>query len=285
MQSNFGQRFTRTLGLGATMKRITLVILACLISVHSYAKVYTFGIVPQQSASRLAQQWGPILDHISAQTGDKIVFSTASDIPTFEQRLEQGDYDFAYMNPYHYSVYSELTGYLAIAKAKDKLIKGIIVVRKDSGITSIEQLANTTLAFPSPAAFAASILTRGALAQSDIPFKPEYVSSHDSVYLSVAKGFYPAGGGIFRTFNSLPSETRDQLTPIYVTEGYTPHAIAVHPRVSEKTRQEVSQALYKLENDPVTLEQLSALNIKGFVPAQDQDWDDVRRLNINLLSQ
>lgn len=260
-------------------------LLAASVSVTAQAETYTFGIVPQQSASRLASQWGPILTRLSLETGHNIEFATAADIPTFEENLRQGKYDFSYMNPYHYAVFSEASGYRALAKAKDKQIKGIIVVKKDSGITSIEQLNGQALAFPSPAAFAASILTRADIQSAKVDFTPYYVSSHDSVYLSVAKGFYSAGGGIVRTFNSLPEETRQQLTPIWSTKGYTPHAVAAHASVPENISQQIQQALVTLTDDPKSNAALLNLKIKAFTPAQDSDWDDVRNLNISLLEQ
>jgi len=101
-------------------------------STTAIAKEYTFGIVPQQSAKKLARVWTPILQHLSQETGMKIKFSTAKDIPTFEKRLAEGEYDFAYMNPYHFTVFNEQPGYKAMAHQSDKRIKGIVVVRKDS---------------------------------------------------------------------------------------------------------------------------------------------------------
>ncbi|MFM2590004.1 phosphate/phosphite/phosphonate ABC transporter substrate-binding protein [Vibrio sp. TBV020] len=244
----------------------------------------TFGIVPQQSASRLAEQWGPVMEYLSQETGQRIEFSTAADIPTFEKRLANGEYDVAYMNPYHYTVYSANPGYKAIAKAKDKRIKGIIVVRKDQSIESLEQLDNKTLAFPSPAAFAATILTQSDLNKAGVSFSSDYVSSHDSVYLSVARGFYPAGGGVMRTFNSIPDELREQLTPLWTTQPYTPHAIAYHPRISATQAAKIQSALQRMEQVSSGKEQLKSLNIKGFINAQDSDWDDVRALDINVLN-
>ncbi|WP_159739103.1 phosphate/phosphite/phosphonate ABC transporter substrate-binding protein [Vibrio atypicus] len=265
------------------MKLRHLLIALMIYTPLSFAEVYTFGIVPQQSAKRLAAQWTPILDEISRQTGHTIVFSTAADIPTFEQRLKEGEYDFAYMNPYHYTVYSQNPGYRAMAKAKDKRLKGIIVVKKGSNITSASQLEGKTLAFPSPAAFAASILTRNYLTQASVEFEPEYVSSHDSVYLAVAKGFYPAGGGIYRTFNSLPDETKKLLTPIWETNGFTPHAIAAHPRVPQTIVEAVSLSFSQLGQTKETQNIIKPLRIQSFALAHDSDWDDVRELNINLL--
>lgn len=151
--------------------------------------VYTFSVVPQQSATKTAKIWAPVLKQLGQKTGYRFKLKTAKNIPVFEQRLLNAESDFSYMNPYHYTVFHEKSGYNAIAKAKDKRIRGIVVVRKDSKIKSIEELNGKNLAFPSPAAFAASILPRGYFNQQGIKITPKYVSSHDSVYSNVAKGF------------------------------------------------------------------------------------------------
>ncbi|MCG9582507.1 phosphate/phosphite/phosphonate ABC transporter substrate-binding protein [Vibrio tubiashii] len=265
------------------MRTTTLALSTLLLSTATLADTLTFGVVPQQSASRLAKQWGPLVDTLKEQTGYEITFSTAPNIPEFEKRLSEGEYDLAYMNPYHYTVFSQVSGYRAIAKAKDKRIKGIIVARKSNDYQSLEDLQGQTLAFPSPAAFAATVLTQSDLKNADVEFKSDYVSSHDSVYLSVAKGFYPAGGGVMRTFNTLPDVVKSQLEPIWITKPYTPHAIAYHPRLTNDQANAIQAALVSLQNTSQGGQQLKSLNIKGFEPASDSDWDDVRALNIKIL--
>ncbi|MFT6103003.1 MAG: phosphonate transport system substrate-binding protein, partial [Candidatus Endobugula sp.] len=111
-------------------------------------KNYSFGVVPQQSAQRLANLWGPVFAYVSKETGVKLQFKTAKNIPEFEKRLMAGDYDFAYMNPYHFTIFNQNPGYRAVAVRKGQPIKGIIVVRKDSAIQSLEELEGQTLAFP-----------------------------------------------------------------------------------------------------------------------------------------
>ncbi|MEI8650522.1 PhnD/SsuA/transferrin family substrate-binding protein [Paraglaciecola sp. Hal342] len=107
---------------------------------------------------KLAKLWTPLLTEISKKSGVKLIFTTAPNIPMFEQRLAKGEYDFAYMNPYHFVVYNKSAGYQALAKQKNKRIQGIIVVKKNSGITELGQLKDLTLAFPAPAAFAAYLI-------------------------------------------------------------------------------------------------------------------------------
>ncbi len=263
---------------------LTIFLLLASHAVQTEEVTYSFGIVPQQSASKLARLWGPLLNRLSQDSGLKLRFATAPDIPTFEQRLAAGEYDIAYMNPYHYTVFHESPGYQALAKARDKRIKGIMVVRKDSTIDRLPDLREATLAFPAPAAFAASILTRAQLKALDVTFQPKYVSSHDSVYRTIAKGIYPAGGGVVRTLNNVTPEIRDQLRILWTSQGYTPHAIAVHPRVESKTTQRLQRALVQLDSQAEGATLLRGIKIKGFETARDGDWDDVRGLQLEELS-
>ena len=242
-----------------------------------------FGIVPQQSAKKLAQLWTPITAYLSDKAGIKIRFATANNIPTFEQRLLEGEYDIAYMNPYHFVVFNQRPGYHAIIKQSNKRIKGIVVVRKDSPIESLAELNGTTLAFPSPAAFAASVLPRAKMAQDGISFTPQYVSSHDSVYLTVSKGLFPAGGGVMRTLNNTDPAVKEQLRVLWSTPGYTPHAIAVHPSLPGNIVEQLQSAFLSMNSDLEGQALLATINFNGMEAAMDSDWDDVRDLDIKLL--
>ena len=249
----------------------------------SEQKNYTMGIVPQQSATKLARLWTPILKYLGERSGLILRFKTAPNIPTFERRLAAGAYDFAYMNPYHYTVFHEAPGYFPFAHAADKRIRGILVVRKDSPIQDLGALAGKTLAFPAPAAFAASVLPRAHFRNQGIEIVPKYVNSHDSVYRSVAKGLYPAGGGVMRTFRNVNPSVSEQLRILWTSEGYTPHAIAAHPTVPGDAVDRLQRALLDMHQDGTGEALLESIKIKGFAAAQDQDWDDVRSLNIQLL--
>ncbi len=237
------------------LPKLALIIIPLLMSavtIHSHAKqleptppTYTFGVVPQQSGSKLSRLWSPILQYLENETGYHLRFATTRNIPTFEKRLSTGKYDIAYMNPYHYTEHHDITGYNAFAKAKDKRLKGILVVHKDSTLKSLEDLEDQELAFPSNA-FAATLVPRAHFNQLGTDVTPKYVSSHDSVYRNVAKGRYPAGGGVMRTFKNASPEIRDQLRVLWKSDGYTPHAFAAHPRVPPEAVEKIQQAMLKM---------------------------------------
>lgn len=248
-------------------------------------KSLSFGVVPQQAASRLAEDWGPLLAEVSRRSGVSLVFRTAPNIPAFEERLATGDYDLAYMNPYHYVVFHKASGYLAFAKEQERRLKGILVVRKDSAVLKPADLAGKTVVFPAPAAFAASILPQAEFGRLKIPIETRFVASHDSVYRAVASGLHEAGGGIQRTFEAMPTDVREQLRVLSETPGYTPHALAAHPRVPAAIVERLRKAMASLADDEIGRALLTPLAFKGVVAAQDREWNDIRALDIDLLAR
>ncbi|GGF55355.1 phosphate ABC transporter substrate-binding protein [Terasakiella brassicae] len=246
---------------------------------NARAETLYFGIVPQQAATRLANMWLPFMQELSAQTGLDIRFATMKDIPTFEQCLAQGAYDIAYMNPYHYTVFSKKSGYRAFAHQSEKKLKGLIVVKKGSEVTSLAGLDKKKVAFPSPAAFGASVLPRTEMKAEGLKIEPVYVKSHDSVYKSVIAGYFVAGGGVLRTFNSIPQGMRDQLQVIYRTGAYTPHAFAVNGAMPEEHLATIQNAMLDIARHKPGL--MKSIGMTGLVTAQDSDWNDVRKLDLS----
>lgn len=246
-------------------------------------KTYTVGIVPQQAATQLIRSWGPLIAELSRQSGIKLRFRTTNNIDTFEERLHVAEYDFAYMNPYHYVVFSEHSGYRALAHERDKQIQGIIVAHKDAEIKALEQLRGKTLAFPSHAAFAASILPRAEFTKQNLAIEPRYVGSHDSVYHLVARKRYLAGGGISRTLNAIRPDIRKQLRILWTSQSYTPHAFAANKHVPADVIKAVQTAITQLHADAKGKKYLDDAHLKGFKVAKDADWDDIRLLDITAL--
>lgn len=245
----------------------------------AWSGTFTFGVVPQQDAIRTAQIWGPVLQHLSEQTGHRFELKTAKDIPTFESVLAEGGYDFAYMNPYHFVVFNERVGYQALAHRQGPGIRGVIVVPTDSDFYTLEDLDGATVGFPAPAAFAATLINRAEILATGVSIQPRFTRSHDSVYRAVAAGLLPAGGGIGRTLNAMPDDTRAALRILHKTREYTPHAIAAHPSIIEPVFQQVQQALADM---PSELTQ-SQLKVAGWKAADSADWDDVRVLNLQAI--
>ena len=243
------------------------------------------GVVPQQAPSELAAVWIPMLAAVSRTAGCTFRFATAPSIPEFERRRRQGRYQLAYKNPLHYTVFSRQPGYRAFAREQGRRLRGLIVTRADGGLDSVAELDGREMAFPSPAAFAATVVPMASLAGLGIRVVPAYVASHDSVYLGVARGLYVAGGGIERTLDAIGPEVRDKLRVVWKSAEYAPHAFAALPGVEADAIRGFVAGMQALSLSAAGRAALQRLRFEGIQAAIDSDWDSIRALDLGGLPQ
>ncbi|NOS87160.1 MAG: PhnD/SsuA/transferrin family substrate-binding protein [Methylococcaceae bacterium] len=84
-----------------------------------------------------------------------------------------------------------------------------------------------------------------------------------------------------RTLEAAPAEIRDQLRILWRTDTFTPHALAVHPRVPEAVQQAVAKGLYGMADDAAAAAILQKLNMRGWELGSNTDWDDLRKLPLD----
>lgn len=269
------------------MNRLIIIIFLVLttFSLAIYAetteKVYTIGVVPQFEARKLHEIWRPILDLLEKETAYKFKIRGSSSIPKFEQEFAQGKFDFAYMNPYHLIIANNSAGYIPLVRDHGRKLYGVLVVKKDSGITSPAQLNGKTLAFPAPNALGASLQMRQELHDKfGIEFKTNYVKTHDSVYLNVLLGEASAGGGVQKTLNEQKKQYKDMLRVIYQTQKVAPHPLAVLPDVPVEIRDRVRDALLEIGQSKEGQELLSKIPMKKIGPASMQDYMPLKDIGL-----
>lgn len=211
------------------------------------AKSYTIGVVPQFEQRKLFRIWQPIIDELEARTGFSLHLVGSPKIPVFEKKFMAGEYDFAYMNPYHVLKAHGSQGYIPLVRDGSRRLKGVLVVRKDSPVRDVKELDGKIFAFPSPNALGAALLMRADLQQLyGMTIFPRYVQTHSSVYLNVVLGQADAGGGVMSTLTSQPQSVQDKLRVLYETRSTAPHPLAAHPRVPEADREAFKQAWLEL---------------------------------------
>ncbi len=247
-------------------------------------KIYSVGIVPQFPASEIYTYWSVLLTKIGLQTGECFSLMIMNSIPEFESSLFKGEFDFAFMNPYHQVIAKRTAGYIPLVRDdKNKLI-GIVVVRKDSPFQSLKDLEHAVVVFPAPNAFAASLLIRAALARDHVDFTAEYLKNHTNVYRSVLVGDAQAGGGINNTFVQEPINLRDQLRIIFQSPPYAAHPFSAQPRVPESVRDAFANALIRLKADPANQVLLTKIQIPDPVLANwETDYAPLEKLGIDQL--
>lgn len=244
--------------------------------------IYSVGVVPQFEARRITEIWQPILAEVSQLSGVTLELKASPNIPAFEQQFTAGEFDFAYMNPYHAIIANKKPGYTPLLRDNGRSLFGIIVVKKDSPIQSVSELDGKTVAFPAPNALGAALLPR---AEFDRKFKIRinelYVRSHSSVYLNVLLGKAAAGGGVQKTLSQQPAEVRDQLRVLYQTTKVPPHPLTAHPRIDTSIQDKVKAAFLQLGNTEKGRMLLKAIPMKQIGPASIDDYAPLKEMGLD----
>lgn len=261
---------------------LLLFIVVSLMPIANAEQKYSVGVVPQFEARRIAEIWQPILDEVSRLSGIDLDLKTSSSIPVFEKQLSEGEFDFAYMNPYIAILANTRQGYTPLVRDTGRNLFGIIVVRKDSPIQSVSELAGKTVAFPAPNALGASLIPRAEFARKfNISVNEIYVKSHSSVYLNVLLGKAAAGGGVQKTLSQQAPEIRDQLRVLYRTSEVPPHPLSSHPRVDANVRQKVKAAFLALGTSSEGPALLGRIPMKKIGDASIDDYAPLKEMGLD----
>lgn len=254
------------------LRRNLFGVLACLVMATSNThaaclgeqnttKVYSFDVVPQLTAAKIYTTWSPLLQRVGQEAGLCFELRVSATIPEFEQKLLKGEPEFVFLNPYHAVLANQKKKYQPLLADSEDLLTGILVVRADSPIKSLDELRGKNISFPAPNAFAASLLIRAELAKKKIDINPVFVKTHSNVYRSVIGKDAIAGGGVNNTLDNEAPELRQQLRVLYETSAYTPHPVATHPSVPAAVRERFLKAMLKLTQDEEGRKLLNGINL------------------------
>lgn len=154
---------------------------------------YIFGVHPLHNPKRLFDVYEPMVNYINAHLDNaQLKLESSRDYASFDKKLLDGYFHFALPNPYQ-TIMAEDHGYKTFGKMwDDKNFRGIILVRKDSNIKSIEDLKGKTISYPAPTALAATMMPQWYLYEHGINIKKDiknlYVGSQESSIMNVYLG-------------------------------------------------------------------------------------------------
>ena len=241
----------------------------------------TLAVVPQYTSVQIHKDWTPFIERVARDSGVALTLKIYQSIPKFEADLVKGVPDFAFMNPYHEVMARRAAGYLPLVRDNTPLT-GVLLVRRDSPVRTVKDLAGSKLAFPAPNAFGASLYMRALLTEQEgVKIEPVYVKTHSNVFRQVIVGQAVAGGTVNNALQREPGTVIEQLRVIFETPATAAHPLAAHPRISEAQRKAVTQAILKLRDDPTAAPLLQAVQMATPVAADyARDYRPLERLKL-----
>ena len=236
-----------------------------------------FGVLNQQSPTRTAERWNPILHHVAAVSGVPLHLKMGPTVQDTNAMMARGELDFVFTN-HNFQTEFDSIGFKVIARWGGEAIRGVIAVPLDSPVKSLKDLDGRRVAFPSVDAFVAYAVPVVALRQAGVKVEETFAGNQEGV-LAQLKARRVDGGAVNSRFLAQYSEREGvQFREVFLSQGYPDLAVIAHPRVPAATVEKVRLALLGMKNDPAAAAILTKAASRGFEPATDRDYDGVRQV-------
>lgn len=245
---------------------------------------YVIGIHPLHNPKRLFEVYGPIVDFLNVNMPEAdFTLEASRNYEEFDKKLYGGHFDFAMPNPYQ-TVNSLKHGYRVFGKmADDDDFRGIILVRRDSGINTVADLKGKAVSYPAPTALAATMMpqyyfqTHGLDINHDI--ENLYVGSQESSIINVLRGHVAAGATWpvpWKTFSKENPQLAAQLEVKWQTEPLQNNGWVVRENLPVEVVNKFAALLFNLDQHEQGREMLARIPVSRFEAANNASYGPVQ---------
>ena len=229
------------------------------------------------------ETWSPLLKALGENVHHCYRLEIASTIPEFGKMIQEGHYDYVYMNPFHQVRTKQ--HYEPLIRSTASALRGVIIGSREKKGIALKGLKDITLYLPAPNAFGASLLVRSALQQAGTSLQIRYVNTHSNTYEAVAQDPRSVGGMIRKTFE-LAKRPGDEVEILFETDGYASHPYSAHQGLSARERSAVQQAFLSLNNQTNFSTLLNKVRLRQPGPANyKNDYLPIEKLHLEDLDK
>jgi phosphonate transport system substrate-binding protein len=247
-----------------------------------------FGMVPRLSPAELHRIYDPLAEYLTREIGEKVTIVIPKDFNAYNEAVRTGKMDIGFANPLIYVKAKAKTNIeplvLSAWKKDGTRLRGVIVVRKDSGITNLQDLKGKKIAFVEKDSGAGYIFQMflmskaGLNVRKDITVLP-FTKRHDAVIMDVYNKKADAGGVRDDEIEKLKDKIDiSQLRIVGYTDYFPNWPVFATPKFNKATAAKIRAALLKLKpNDPKNENIIGAASLTGFIPTSDSDFDSLEQ--------
>ncbi len=251
---------------------------------------YIIGVHPLHNPQRLHEIFGPLAALLTKKIdGVDFEIEASRNYAAFDKKLYSGKFEFALPNPYQ-TILSLKHNYRIFGKmGDDDNFRGIILVRKDSGINKVSDLKGKVVSFPAQTALAATMMPqyylheKGLDVNQDIEIK--YVGSQESSIMNVFLGNVAAGATWPPPWQALSKEKPrlpEELEVMWETKPLPNNGLVVRIDIPQNIVDQVSAILFSLHESEVGRVILKPMELTQFESASNETYQPVNRFLIDF---
>ncbi|MCA9866205.1 MAG: phosphate/phosphite/phosphonate ABC transporter substrate-binding protein [Anaerolineae bacterium] len=259
--------------------------------------------VPSGDTQDIIASGDTLAQMLTERTGLTVTSNVGTDFSSVREAMCAGQAQIGWLNTFNYVLANEQCGVdaaLATSRFGATTYAGQIIVRADSGITSLEDLRGKVMCWVDPASTSGYIIPRIMLAAEGIDPDTDFsqtieAGSHNNVVTQVYNGDCDAGATFSDARTGIEEEFPDVLEQVVVlatTSDIPNDSVSFVSDFPEEMRTEIVAALLDIAGSPEGQEALNTLyNIESLVESNDAFYDQFRAdlslagINIEDLAQ
>ena len=227
-------------------------------------------LIPYLSPNVLVPLFQPLASHFEKDVEQPVALFTAPSIRSHVDRILKPDFDIIFSAP-HFGRLSQLdAGYIPIGSF-ERPLKGVITVKKNGAIKTVEQLKGRTIAINDRLVLN-SILTLQELGKlgvslSDIKIVP--AASQNSAILSVISGDVDAAITVNFALSQVPADKLEQVNILFQTgdvASMPSTLILVHPKMPKDQQSKLRASLLRFAETTEGKQFLAVSSYHNVVP-------------------
>lgn len=247
-------------------------------------EAYRLGVFPYAPVLTIDRIYGPVAAQFTEDLGRPVHLKTKPTFGKFAEELRKETYDIILVHPFFYVEARDKHHYVPLARLEEPLT-AMVVAREDGPLETLADLKGKTIGLP-PALAAVSELVKASLIDARLVPGVDVVLEHyrtkPSCLQAVAIGRVAACGLPRFAVAQIDPDNALRLRLIFETDPVSNFVFAAHPRVPESDRINIYKSILAWPFTAKGREILAGGSWSRFVPARDQDYDEVRRHLLRL---
>lgn len=257
------------------------------ISQKSQEKTLLIGLIPEQNLFRQMERYEPFAAYLSKKTGMRVKLTVLSRYGNIINNFVQEGLDGAFFGSFTYALAHAKLGVQVIARPESpdgtSTYHGLIFVRKDSGITSAEQMHGKRFAFVDRATTAGYLLPLAYFKKHQFDYKTGlretyYSGTHEDTIYDVLKGKADIGAAkntVYDRLSASDGKIKQGLKILEHSPSVPENALAVRKSLAPDVKQKLAEALLNMHDDDEGISVLKTFGARKFIATNDADYRPV----------
>ncbi|TDJ65029.1 MAG: hypothetical protein E2O37_05720 [Proteobacteria bacterium] len=242
---------TLLLGISATCSMSTERIVPALQkAIAKPSDEYVLAAAPDRSTTIAHQTYGPIVDYLSQITGKRIVYRHSPDWRTYQQAMQQGEYDLAFDGSHFVSWRISRLEHEPLVKAAQEDIFVVLASRRDHHLNLLQDLVGRSVCGHAPPHYT----TLRVYHEFDNPARQPILireQSWQAIYQAMITGKCDGAIMSLEAYHQVDPDGRHARI-VFKSKAIPGQTLTAGPRLSPEDKAAITRALLSPEGRKVT---------------------------------